>query len=215
MSNNLIAKKALIFRITHVSNLPWILENGLHCANAHQDAGFVPIGDPDIIARRQTMTVPAPPGGSLSDYVPFYFTPHTPMLYNIRTGHRGITRRDNKEIVILVSSLHKVREYDGAFVFTDRHVAAAAMARFSSNLADLEDFVPWDLLRARDFRRDPEWPDKLERYQAEALVYRHLPVEALLGIVCYSDEVAEELTRHVTEQRLHTEVHVRPGWYFP
>ena len=136
------------------------------------------------------------------------------MLYNIKTGHRGVVQRNNAEIVILVTSLHKVREYGGSFVFTDRHAAAAAMARFSADLDDLPDFVPWDLLRARDFRRDPEWPDKLERYQAEALVHRHLPAGALLGIICYSEEVAEDLRGRVNGYGLTTEVHKRPGWYF-
>ncbi len=26
--------KALIFRITHIANMPWILANGLHCPNS-------------------------------------------------------------------------------------------------------------------------------------------------------------------------------------
>lgn len=31
MSNNLNPEKALIFRIVHRDNLPWILDHGLHC----------------------------------------------------------------------------------------------------------------------------------------------------------------------------------------
>jgi len=156
MGSSLRPDKALIFRITHLSNIPWILANGLHCANGPPDPDFVPIGDPDIVARRRSTRVPIHPGGTLSDYVPFYFTPHSPRLYNIKTGHRGVTQRQNAEIVILVSSLHKVLEHGGAFVFTDRHAAASAMARFSSKLDDLADFIPWELLRTRDFQRDPE-----------------------------------------------------------
>ncbi len=128
MATALQPDKALIFRITHRSNIPWILENGLHCANGLQDPQFVPIGDREIIVHRQEKTVPIPPGGPLSDYVPFYFTPHPPMLYNIKTGCRGVTQRSNEEVVILVSSLHKVLEHGGTFVFTDRHAAASAMA---------------------------------------------------------------------------------------
>lgn len=31
---NLNPEKALIWRIVHRDNLPWILDNGLHCANS-------------------------------------------------------------------------------------------------------------------------------------------------------------------------------------
>ena len=47
------------------------------------------IGNPDLIDKRTHRIVPAPPGGTLSDYVPFYFTLYSPMLYNIKTGMEG------------------------------------------------------------------------------------------------------------------------------
>ncbi|WP_220375947.1 DarT ssDNA thymidine ADP-ribosyltransferase family protein [Xanthomonas nasturtii] len=43
---NLNPKKALIWRIVHRDNLPWILENGLHCGNgAVQSVDWVNIGN--------------------------------------------------------------------------------------------------------------------------------------------------------------------------
>jgi hypothetical protein len=91
MSKDLNPEKALIFRITHRDNLPWILANGLHCANSGvRDPTFVPIGNRDLINRRASRTLPAPFQGTLSDYVPFYFTPFSPMLLNIKTGWGGI-----------------------------------------------------------------------------------------------------------------------------
>jgi len=44
---NLNPEKALIWRIVHRDNLPWILDNGLHCRNSLlQDPNFVNIGNP-------------------------------------------------------------------------------------------------------------------------------------------------------------------------
>jgi len=102
-------EKALIFRITHVQNVPWILEHGLHCQSSRiKDPNFVPIGMANLIEKRRTREVALAPGGVLADYVPFYFTPFSIMMYHIKTGYGAVTKRDNREIAVLVSSLHKL-----------------------------------------------------------------------------------------------------------
>src|SRR6185295_7955080 len=116
---------ARIFRIVHVTNVPWILDHGLYCQNsADLDRDYVNIGNTSLIDRRTRRQVPIPPGGTLSDYVPFYFTPFSIMMYNVKTGYGGITRRDNKEIVIFVSSVHRLKELSVPFVFTNQHAYA-------------------------------------------------------------------------------------------
>ena len=180
--------KALIFRIVHRDNIPWILDHGLHCKNAEVlDPNYVEIGNVDLISKRDRHPVAPPPSGTLSGYVPFYFTPFSPMMFNIKTGWGGIRKRENGEIVILVSSLRTLHQKNIPFLFTDRHAYLVA-AQFFSDLARL-DQIDWDMLQRRDFRNDPEDPSKKERYQAEALVHKYLPIDALLGLVCYNDAV--------------------------
>lgn len=105
MSANLNSDKALIFRLIHCDNLPWILDHGLHAKNGGKiDPNYRNIGNPDLIDKRSRRVVPIPPGGTLSDYVPFYFTPFSIMMYNIKTGYGGIKHVPNQEIAILVSS---------------------------------------------------------------------------------------------------------------
>ena len=154
MPEGLTPEKALIFRIVHRDNVPWILENGLHCKNSKLlDPNFVEIGNKDLISRRDRHPVRRPPGGTLSDYIPFYFTPFSPMLFNIRTGWGGIRQRNNDEIVIMVSSLRTLRAENVPFLFTDRHAYLVA-AQFYSDLAHL-DQIDWDMLQRRDFSFDP------------------------------------------------------------
>jgi len=106
VSKDLTPEKALIFRIVHRDNVPWILDHGLHCKNSSVlDPNYVEIGNPDLIGRRDGHRVKLPPSGTLSNYISFYFTPFSPMLFNIKTGWGGIRKRDNDEIVIMVSSL--------------------------------------------------------------------------------------------------------------
>lgn len=121
MAVGLTREKALIFRITHIDNVPWLLRNGLHCKNAEKlDPVFVNIGKQDLIDKRASRAVPIVPGGTLADYIPFYFTPFSMMMYNIKTGYGGIRRRENAEVVILVSSLRGLAEKGVCAIFIAR-----------------------------------------------------------------------------------------------
>jgi hypothetical protein len=164
------AERALIFRIVHRDNIPWILSNGLHCRKSQiQDPNFVPIGLKDLIDKRDHQRVPCAPGGTLSNYVPFYFTPLSPMAYRIKTGS-NVTQRYNSEIVVVVTSLRTLVKHGVSFLFTDRH-ASVIGARFTNNLEHL-DRIDWSILQHKDFERDNEDLGKSDRYQAEALVRR-------------------------------------------
>ena len=205
--------KGLIFRITHINNVAWILANGLHCSNSqNSDPNYVAIGNSEIITRRATRIVPIPPGGTLSDYVPFYFTPFSPMLLNIKTGKLGVIQRPMSEIAILVSALPELQKRGISFVFTDRH-AVLETAEFHNTLNRL-DRIDWPRLQARDFKRDPDDPGKFERYQAESLVYQHVPTAAILGIICYTNEEQRKIETTCGTLNVNPQVLCKPGWYF-
>lgn len=213
MLSELNPDNAWIFRITHIQNVPWIFQNGLHCKNSGRfDPGFVTIGNPDLIAKRDARPVPIPPGGTLSDYIPFYFTPLSPMMYNIVTGWGDILKRLNSDIVIMVSSLRSLADSGIDAVYTDRH-AYLKTARFLSSLDDVKQ-IDWLRLQNRDFRRDPDDPEKTDRYQAEALVHHHLPVEALSRIVCYSDDEQRLLEQRRAEIGVTLPIRLYRRWYF-
>lgn len=210
--NSLNPEKALIWRIVHRDNLSWILDNGLHCANSGVlSPNYVNIGNPDLIDKRRHRAVPIAPGGTLADYVPFYFTPFSVMMKNIHSGW-SVQQRRNEEIVILVSSLYRIEELGLPFAFTNAH----AYPHWTSYYSDLEqlDQIDWDILQHRDFKRDPDDPRKMERYQAEALVHRHLPIEGLMGIICYTDVVKKRIEQEIQRRNLNLPVYTRTGWYF-
>ena len=164
-------QKALIWRITHKDNIPWLLEHGLHCANAETiDPNYVAIGNKELIDRRKSREVTIAPNGTLSDYIPFYFTPFSPMMYNIYTGRGDIYQRDNEEIVILVSSLNKLQEIKKHFVFTDRH-AYTPFALFYNKLSQL-DKIDWELLQDRNFQRNPDDPEQIQRHSLNLDVHK-------------------------------------------
>ena len=210
---NLNPEKALIWRIVHRNNLLWILDNGLHCKNSPvQDPKYMAIGNAELIDRRSHRLVPVAPGGALSDYVPFYFTPFSPMMYNIHTGRGEVAQRNNEDICILVSNLHRVQQLGLSFAFTDRH-AYPPLSRYFNSIHSLNE-IDWPLLQARNFKRNPDDPEQIERYQAEALVHKHLPVAGLVGIICYTNAVKNTLDQHIHAKGLNLDVRVMPQWYF-
>lgn len=214
MSVNLNPEKALIFRIVHVDNVPWILEHdGLFCRTAlEQDPNYVNIGNTELIGKRARRRVPIPPGGTLSDYVAFYFTPFSIMMLNIKTGYGGVTKRENRDIIILVSSIYRLRELALPFVFTNQH-AYPVDTEFFSDPNDLNR-VDWALLRSRNFKTDDTDPGKQSRYQAEALVHQHVPLSALLGIGCHTDTVKVHLEGLLAGHPQQISVKTTPTWYF-
>jgi hypothetical protein len=126
--------------------------------------------------------------------------------------HRNGLQRDTEEavrIIILISTLY-LRDAKIKFVFSDRH-AYLKTALFSDDLADLEDWIIWPVLQARDFRRDDL--DRFEKYQAEALVHKHVPVDALSGVVCYNDSVRAALQMQADRKGVKLKIVAQPRWY--
>jgi hypothetical protein len=175
------------------------------------DSKFTEIGLKELIDKRKTRQVPIPPGGTLSDYVPFYFTPHSPMLLNIKTG-RGVPARPMSEIVILVSSLPHLELQGLTYVFTTQH-AYPQTTEYYSNLADLHR-IDWRILQARDFKRDLDDLGKMDRYQAEGLVHREVSISALLGLVCYDVRSETRVRKLLDSVGSSLKLVVKPKWYF-
>jgi hypothetical protein len=111
-----------------------------------------------------------------------------------------------------VSSVHKVRDLGLDLVFTDRH-AYTPLARYFNDISHLGE-IDWPLLQARNFKRNRDDPEQIERYQAEALVHRHMPISGLIGIICYTQAVKVDLDAQIQARGLQLDVQVLPGWYF-
>lgn len=202
-----------IFRIVHRENLPLVLSGGLFAKNARgSDPRYVNIGNLDLIDRRGRRAVPIDPRGVLNDYVPFYFTPYSPMALNINTGYNGIVKRPNDDILILVSTINHAIDSGLNIIFTDRH-AYLATANFYREAHQL-DQIDWEALRAKDFRKDPRNPERVERYQAEALIHEHVPLTGLKGIAVHNDHVGAVVQKHVDKSGTTLQVRTMPSWYF-
>lgn len=209
----LTPSKALIFRIIHKDNIEKVFSDGLQSRSLQEEgSNYTPIGNEEIIDRRMTKRVPIGSGGSYSDYIPFYFTPFSIMMHNILTGYH-VPKRSREDIVIIVASLTDLDASGYDYVFTNQHALSQTDLQFHNTLDDLPE-IDWKLLNKRDFKRDPDDPGKLLRYQAEAMVKDELPLKDTRGLVCYNEEIKAELSRQAKLQNIEITIKVLPNWYF-
>ena len=87
------------------------------------------------------------------------------------------------------------------------------MTKVTSDLADLGQ-VDWDLLRSRDFKGDTDDLGKKERYHAEALIWQHLPVAALIAICSSTEEMQLKVRTYLDERGMTLTSMMRRDWYF-
>lgn len=185
--------KLLVYRIEHYQNLPYILRHGMH-TRGHPAANpnHVFIGNADLTGKRDQWPLrpeyhPDPASfGVLGDYVPFYFGPRSPMLYNIKTGW-DVPQRDQREIVYVVCRVQPIAATGHRFAFTDGHAKALISATYA-DLAHLDKLF-WDDIYARMWNNEQGHEDRQRRKQAEFLVHGAVPPEWIEGLVVFDEQM--------------------------
>lgn len=187
------AQHLFIYRMTHIDNVPFIVQNGLWSKlSPVQDPNFVPIGNPDIIDKRTNKTVVViPPGGVLGEYVPFYFSGHSPMLYNITTGY-GVKKVLQKDIVFLVCDALEIVNARIPYCFTDGN-ATKAISKFYNTLYGLRE-LDWPCIRATIWKNTEDDYDRVRKKMSEFLVKEHVPAGLIRGIIVKNPEAEQRVT---------------------
>jgi hypothetical protein len=203
------------YRISHIENISHILQNGL-CTKFHPKANpdFVSIGNAEIIEVRDDMPVRIHGYGDIGEYVPFYFTPKSMMLFNIVTGYREpVVKKRPKQDIIVVRCLIKDLSKIGRFFFTDGQANEKTLTTHYNDLSDL-DRIDWNIIRRSDFKRDAADTDKTRRYQAEFLVYEHVPTRFIESIHVYNDKAATFVQKEMAKTDLLIPLHVTKEYFF-
>lgn len=204
-----------IYHITHLRNLAPILGCGsLWCDRERVGRGLESVGIAyqHIKDRRARKRVPVGRGGTLADYVPFYFAPRSPMLFAIHRGQVPGYDGGQSSVVHLVTSTEAVAAEPLLFVFTNGH-ADMAFSRFYDDLRDLEQ-VDWAIMGERYWNDTPEDGDRKRRRQAEFLVYMSLPWRLIEEIGVMSRKAADEVATALEGAEHRPPVVVRPEWYY-
>jgi hypothetical protein len=197
-----------LYRIVHIDNVAYLLENGIY-AHTHENAdpNYINIGDANLIAQRKEYPVGInPPNGTLGEYVPFYFGPLSPMLLNIKTGHRGITKRPQSDIVYICCYVDTVIDKCPEWCFTNGH-AKNILTEFYNDISHLGE-VDWNIVGERYWNDTEEDFDRMRRKQAEFLVKNHVPNFCIVGIIVANDHKKDVVQQMIEKAGLNIKIHV-------
>lgn len=206
--------KKYCYRIYHLENLTNILEVGL-CNKNHPLASrhFIEIGNPSIISTRTATPVRIKGYGNIGDYIPFYFTPRSIMLYNIVTGYwEPIVPKIAKKDLIIIQCEINVLTKANRFFFTNGQ-ANDALTKHYSDLSQLNE-VDWKIIQQSEFNKSAADFDKARRYQAEFLVYYHVPVTAIESILVYNEGTAKFVINELSQSGVTLPIHISPKSFF-
>ena len=202
-----------LFRIVHISNIDYILNNGMFTGNHPQaDPNYLNIGDPNLIDQRHNYTVKIiPPNGYLGEYIPFYFGTLSPMLFKIKTGY-GVHQYAQEDIAYICCKLDNVINNCSEWCFTDGH-AKATISEFYNNLANLNQ-VDWTIINERMWTNTDSDYDRMRRKQAEFLVKDHVPLGCIEGIAVYNERSKLNVEQIIQRLGINIPVKVKNNFYY-
>lgn len=202
--------KIYLFRMTHIENIPHILQNGItHSTSAYANPDFVPIGDGTLITTRNNFILNN--GRRLGEYIPFYFGVRTPMLYVVQNGFNMVAPTSAENIVYCVSSVQKIIELQLDFVFTDGHAVDSFSSQYTSaDIQNIDTILDKNAIKAK-YWKDENDLDRKRRKEAEFLVLGDISNQAILGYITYNENAKNRTINFGADA---TNVHIKSEFYF-
>jgi hypothetical protein len=199
----------------HLDNLPVCLtRGGMHAPNhaPNDGLGYRTIHNIDIQHERRVRTVPCGPGGTVHDYVSFYFGPRSPMLLQLHTGQVLGYSEGQEPLIYVVSEVEEILGARLPFVFSDGH-GIAAFTDWFDDIADL-DKIDWNMAYARYWADTVDDMDRQRRKQAEFLVHRFCPWHVVTRIGVLNDNIKRQVEDILVKYGVSTVVETCRRWYY-
>lgn len=187
--------KRYIYRITHIENIPHILQYGItHVHSAKKNPYYKEIGDKTLIDYRTEIMINS--GKALGDHIPFYFGTRMPMLYVIQKGYNGVEKVEASNIVYCVSSIERITEENLSFIFTDGHARSELSKYFEmTEVKNIEEIIDLEAIRSQYWIKDGD-TDLKRRKEAEFLIEGDIPLKCLEGFIVYDEKAKEKLIKN-------------------
>lgn len=202
--------KKYLFRMTHIENIPHILQYGItHSSSNNANQNFKPIGDSSLISTRNDFVLNN--GKCLGEYIPFYFGVRMPMLYVIQHGFNMVSPTNAEDIVYCISSVQKIIDLQLEFVFTDGHTVDSFSSQYTiEDIADIEDIIDWNAVEAK-YWKDENDLDRKRRKESEFLVSGDIAISAVLGYGVLNEKAKSKLINFGVKTN---NILIKPNYYF-
>ena len=204
-----------LYHITHVTNLPAILNaGGLWCDAERNRRGLsvTGIAHQHIKERRARRRVPVGAGGVVAEYVPFYFAPRSPMLFSIHRGNVEDYRAGQERVIHLCVRADDAMTTDRPWCFTDGH-AEMAISRYFDDWS-YRDQVDWPLMAAKFWADNSDDSDRVRRRNAEFLLQEFASWSLVRFVGVYNEATLKEVRQILPAEASKPRVEVRRHWYY-
>jgi hypothetical protein len=204
-----------LYHITDLINLTSVFENGGLLSYNHMKSKnicYKDIAYSGIQDKRSSKGVPCEPKGTLHDYVPFYFSPRSPMLYTINKGNVPNCTSGQNNIIYLISTAESIKAAGLKFVFTDGH-AIMELSNFYNDLTFLN-HIDWNVMESTYWYDTQQDPDRKRRRQAEFLVYNSFPIKLIHEIVAIDKNLSNKVYLILKEHGVQVPISIRRDWYY-
>ncbi|GAB6011453.1 type II toxin-antitoxin system toxin DNA ADP-ribosyl transferase DarT [Viscerimonas tarda] len=187
-----------IYRMTHIENIPHILQYGItHKNSLNANSDYITIGDKSLIDTRSAKQIHIEEGETiiLGNFIPFYFGIRMPMLFYVMQHGGNFVEKATpaEDIVYLVCAIRKIIDSDKTYFFSDGHATDSLTTFYDkSKVRELPNIIDWDAIKARYWSGNENLILKCKK-QAEFLVQEDLPPDYIIGFVCYNEETKEKL----------------------
>ena len=199
-----------LYHVTHISNLPGILETGSLLADAATPV--VDISSPANREARKTVFVAGQQESPVASFVPFFLSPDASLWRSIRSGKpdyrlsKDVSALAVNDFVVLVTTIGAASVVEAStlsnVVVADGD-AAGSLTPFAANPASAERML-------RKLRADEQSEAILE---AEVLVAGQVPVEKIALIGVANVTVREQVKRMLAPTPYATKVAAYTPWF--
>lgn len=205
-----------LYRIVHIDNLEFILCNNrlTTYSHAYSDSNYVGIGEGELINLRTNHTIVTTNSGNSycpsCDFLPFYFSPRSVMLYRIKTGW-NVPKIEQEKIIYFVYKLSDIIEHSN-FLFTDGH-GYAKITQWFDDIAFLNQIDASDIKRS-DWNNTEADADRQRRKQAEFWIENEIVLNLTTGIGVYNENALHLAQELCAKHKRQIEIKVKPEYYY-
>lgn len=212
----------IIYRMTHIENIPHILANGItHKNSPYRNPYYKNIGDLSLISNRSHKEIPVDNGNYqnlnspkiiLGEFIPFYFGIRMPMLYTAQIGGNFVENATPPEsIVYLACSVNCIIASNHEYYFSDGHATNNYSSFYNSNeILRINDILDWNAITSTYWGGQENLNIKRKK-QAEFLVREDISIDAIVGFGCYNESAKDILISYGVKEN---QIKVIPKGYF-